>query len=44
LSTHWLEVAEADFAGFRSLAASMALAMAIPVAIAEKRRAPKKKG
>ena len=44
LSTHWLEVAEADFAGFRSLAASMALAMAIPVAIAEKRRVPKKKG
>ena len=43
LSTHWLEVAEADFAGFRSLAASMALAMAIPVAIAEKRRTPKKK-
>lgn len=44
LASHWLEVAEADFAGFRSLAASMALAMAIPVAIAEKRRVPKKKG
>ncbi|PKA40405.1 RpiR family transcriptional regulator [Rhizobium sullae] len=34
----WFEVAEADFAGFRSLSASMALAMALPVAIAERRR------
>jgi len=31
-------VAEADFAGFRSLSASMALIMAFPVAIAERRR------
>lgn len=37
-STHWLEVSESDFAGFRSLSASMALAMALPVAIAERRR------
>jgi DNA-binding MurR/RpiR family transcriptional regulator len=37
-ATHWLEVAENDFAGFRSLSASMALAMALPVAIAEFRR------
>ena len=34
----WFEVAEADFAGFRSLSASMALTMALPVAIAERRR------
>lgn len=37
-ATHWFEIAEADYAGFRSLSASMALAMALPVAIAEKRR------
>ncbi|MBB5571961.1 MULTISPECIES: MurR/RpiR family transcriptional regulator [Rhizobium] len=37
-ATHWFEVAEADFAGFRSLSASMALIMAFPVAIAERRR------
>jgi DNA-binding MurR/RpiR family transcriptional regulator len=37
-STTWFEVAESDFSGFRSLSASMALAMALPVAIAEKRR------
>jgi DNA-binding MurR/RpiR family transcriptional regulator len=42
LATTWLEVAEADFAGFRSLAASMSLGMAIPVAIAEKRRGTRK--
>jgi DNA-binding MurR/RpiR family transcriptional regulator len=34
----WFEVVESDFSGFRSLSASMALAMALPVAIAEKRR------
>ncbi|XKM39569.1 MurR/RpiR family transcriptional regulator [Rhizobium ruizarguesonis] len=39
-ATHWFEVAEADFAGFRSLSASMALTMALPVAIAERRRKP----
>lgn len=37
-ATCWFEVAEADFAGFRSLSASMALTMALPVAIAERRR------
>ena len=37
-ATYWLEVAESDFAGFRSLSASMALAIALPVAIAEHRR------
>ena len=37
-ATHWFEVSEADFAGFRSLSASMALIMAFPVAIAERRR------
>lgn len=37
-ATHWFEVSEADYAGFRSLSASMALAMALPVAVAEKRR------
>src|SRR5690606_34237011 len=39
ISTVWFEVAEADFAGFRSLSATMALAMAIAVSVAEKRRA-----
>lgn len=37
-ATEWIEVAEADYAGFRSLSASMALTMAIPVAVAERRR------
>jgi len=41
-ATHWLEVSEADYAGFRSLSASMALAMALPVAIAERRRSLKR--
>lgn len=36
----WFEIAEADFAGFRSLAATMALAMTLAVAIAEHRRQP----
>jgi DNA-binding MurR/RpiR family transcriptional regulator len=35
----WFEVAEADFAGFRSLSASMALAMALCIGVAERRRA-----
>ncbi len=34
----WFEVSEADFSGFRSISASMAIAMALPVAIAERRR------
>jgi DNA-binding MurR/RpiR family transcriptional regulator len=33
----WLEVAEADFSAFRSISASLALAMALVVGIAEKR-------
>ena len=32
------EIVETDFSGFRSLSATMALAMALPVAVAEKRR------
>ena len=39
----WFEVAEADFAGFRSMSATMALAMALTVGIAEKRRASGRK-
>ena len=42
-AAHWLEVSEADYAGFRSLSASMALAMALPVAIAERRRSLKRR-
>lgn len=37
-STAWFELVEADHAGFRSLSASMALAMALSVSVAEKRR------
>lgn len=37
-SSVWFEVAESDYSGFRSISASMALAMALPVAIAERRR------
>ncbi len=33
----WFEVAEADFAGFRSLSATMALVMALAVGVARKR-------
>jgi len=39
LATEWLEVAEADHAGFRSLSASMALCMALTVAVASAREA-----
>jgi DNA-binding MurR/RpiR family transcriptional regulator len=39
LASEWIEIAEADYVGFRSLAASMAVTMALPVAVAEKRRA-----
>jgi DNA-binding MurR/RpiR family transcriptional regulator len=38
LATHWLEVSEADHAGFRSLSAAMAVAGALTVAVAERRR------
>lgn len=34
----WFEVAESDFAGFRSLSAAMALVMGLAVAVAERRR------
>ncbi|MBB4065650.1 MurR/RpiR family transcriptional regulator [Gellertiella hungarica] len=37
----FFEVSEADFSGFRSISASMALCMALPVAIAERRRQKK---
>lgn len=37
-STEWFELVEADHAGFRSLSASMAFAMALTVSIAEQRR------
>lgn len=34
----WFEAAEGDFSGFRSLSGTMALAMALTVSVAEKRR------
>ncbi len=37
-ATVWFEITEADFAGFRSLSASMALAMALCIGVAEERR------
>ena len=37
-TTSWLEVSESDFGGFRSLSAGIALATALPVAVAERRR------
>jgi len=40
----WFEVAEADYGGFRSLSATMALAMTLAVGIAEKRREAPVKG
>lgn len=39
IASVWFEVAEADFSGFRSLSATMALAMALAVSVAERRRA-----
>jgi DNA-binding MurR/RpiR family transcriptional regulator len=38
VSKIWFEVVEADHAGFRSLSASMAFAMALTVSVAEARR------
>jgi DNA-binding MurR/RpiR family transcriptional regulator len=38
IAAQWLEVAEADHAGFRSLSAAIALAGALSVAVAEHRR------
>jgi DNA-binding MurR/RpiR family transcriptional regulator len=37
-ASEWFEIAEADFAGFRSLSATMAFAMALTVLIAERRQ------
>ena len=37
-ATVWFEAAEGDFSGFRSLSGTMALAMALTVSVAEKRR------
>ena len=37
-ATHWFEIAEDDFAGFRSLSASMAFCMALTVAVADARK------
>lgn len=37
-ATQWFELAEADYSGFRSLAATMALSMTLAVAVAEARR------
>jgi DNA-binding MurR/RpiR family transcriptional regulator len=37
----WFEVAEADYGGFRSLSATMALAMTLSVGVAEQRRSPR---
>jgi hypothetical protein len=37
VATEWLEVAEADHAGIRLLSASMALCMALRVAVASAR-------
>ena len=39
----WFEVVETDFEGFRSMAATMTLAMALTVAVGEFRRAGKKR-
>ncbi|WP_116655065.1 MurR/RpiR family transcriptional regulator [Pelagibacterium sediminicola] len=39
LSEVWLELAEADFEGFRTLNATMTLAMALSVALADRRKA-----
>jgi DNA-binding MurR/RpiR family transcriptional regulator len=41
LSKAWFEVTEANFEGFRSMAATLALAMTLTVAVAERRSNPK---
>lgn len=38
VAAEWFEVAESDFSGFRSLSATMALAMGLAVGVAERRR------
>jgi len=40
----WFELAEADYSGFRSLAATMALSMTLAVAVAEERRNKGRRG
>ena len=40
----WFEVVEADFQGFRSLSASLSLAMTLAVALADRRRGEKSAG
>jgi DNA-binding MurR/RpiR family transcriptional regulator len=40
LASHWLEVQEANFEGFRSMAATLALAMTLTVAVADQRSGP----
>lgn len=39
VSTAWVEIVEADFGGFRSVAATFVLALTIAVAVGERRRA-----
>ena len=34
----WIEIGEADFGGFRSMAATLTLAMTLTVAVAERRQ------
>ena len=41
LAKTWFEVTEANFEGFRSMAATLSLAMTLTVAVAERRRNPK---
>ncbi len=43
LSKFWLEVNEANFEGFRSMAATLSLAMTLTVAVAERRSSAKSK-
>jgi DNA-binding MurR/RpiR family transcriptional regulator len=38
LATQWFEIQEADFEGFRSMAATLSLAMTLTVAVAERRK------
>jgi DNA-binding MurR/RpiR family transcriptional regulator len=41
MATKWIEVPDIGFSGFRTLAAAMTVAVALPVAVAECRRHPK---
>ncbi len=43
-ATTWIEVAEADYAAFRSMSASLSVGMALAVAVAERRAAIRRKG